>query len=626
MERYEFDAVIIGSGCAGYNCADRLYDLGCRNIAILTEGKNMGTSRNTGSDKQTYYKLSLAGDVGDSVTDMAKTLFEGGAMDGDVALAEAANSAACFLKLAGLGVAFPTNEYGEYVGYKTDHDPRGRAASIGPYTSKRMTEVLEAAVERKGIRVFDHTQAIEILTDNGRAVGVLALDTSGDEPAFTAFSAPHVVLATGGPAGIYRDSVYPPSQTGNSSLALAAGTAFGNLSEWQYGLASTDFRWNVSGTYQQVLPRYISIDENGVEREFLTDYLSDPRDRLDRVFLKGYEWPFDVRKIHGSSYIDLLVYRESVVLRRAVYLDFTREPSGLGPGLAGVGPVAYDYLKNSNALVSRPIERLYRMNPGAIALYAEHGIDLWHEPLRIAVCAQHNNGGVRIDADWQTSVKGLYAIGEAAGSLGIFRPGGSALNSCQVGGLRAAQHIVYQSDARSSPAFDALAAAAAERAGAFIAATRGDRSTLTGARDRYAGRMSEHFAFLRDVPAMERALGAIDKDLQTFEADNRWQKPREIPHLFKNLDILRMSKAVGTAMLYTAKTFGSRGSSFVLRGGDFMDLSPLPENEAGRGQIVTVQKAGADLCVTTVPVRPIPARDLWFEKVWADFRARTHTE
>ena len=51
------DAAVIGTGCAGFNAADWLYDLGRRDIAILTEGVNMGTSRNTGSDKQTYYKL-----------------------------------------------------------------------------------------------------------------------------------------------------------------------------------------------------------------------------------------------------------------------------------------------------------------------------------------------------------------------------------------------------------------------------------------------------------------------------------------------------------------------------------------------------------------------------------------
>ena len=625
MRTERFDAVIVGSGCAGYNCADWLYDLGYKNIALLTEGRLLGTSRNTGSDKQTYYKLSLAGDEGDSVMNMAKTLFSGGAMDGDVALAEAANSARCFLKLAGLGVRFPTNEYGEFVGYKTDHDPFCRATSIGPYTSKEMTEVLEASVEKKGIRILDKTQAISVLTENGRAIGLLALDTSGTGvPEYVAISAPHVVLATGGPAAVYFDSVYPVSQTGNSSLALEAGAAFGNLSEWQYGLASTDFRWNVSGTYQQVLPRYISVDENGVEREFLCDYFDDKREMLDRVFLKGYEWPFDVRKLHGSSYIDLLVYRESVVLGRKVYMDFTREPSGIGENFEGIGEVARNYLSNSDALIARPIERLNKMNPGAISLYAEHGIDLWKEPLRVAVCAQHNNGGVRIDANWQTTVPGLYVIGEAAGSLGIFRPGGTALNSCQVGGLRAAQHIVYDSTAVPSDNFDAIAEAAAKEATALIEATKGERSTLSVMRARYASRMSGSFAFLRSIPDMKAALPGIGEDLEQFVQKNRWASPDEIPDLFKNLDIIRTSRAIATAILYTAERFGSRGSGFVLDGGDFMDRIPRPEDESGRGQIVTVKKDGDGLKIEVVPVRPIPVgRDLWFEKVWGAYRRRT---
>lgn len=64
--------------------------MGQMDIAIITEGMRMGTSRNTGSDKQTYYKLSLGGEVQDSVRQMAATLFEGGCVDGDIALAEAA--------------------------------------------------------------------------------------------------------------------------------------------------------------------------------------------------------------------------------------------------------------------------------------------------------------------------------------------------------------------------------------------------------------------------------------------------------------------------------------------------------------------------------------------------------
>ena len=624
MKIYEYDALVIGTGCAGYNAADWLYDLGVTKVAVMTEGKLMGTSRNTGSDKQTYYKLSLAGDEGDSILGMAETLFSGGAMDGDVALAEAAGSARSFMKLANLGVRFPTNEYGEYVGYKTDHDPYCRATSIGPYTSKKMTEVLEASVERKGIDILDSLQAIKILTDGDKVTGVLALNTKNTtEVEYAAVKAPNVIIATGGPAAIYKDNVYPISHTGNSSLALEAGAAFGNLSEWQYGLASTDFRWNVSGTYQQVLPRYISIDKDGVEREFLLDYFETPLEALKNVFLKGYEWPFDVRKIHGSSYVDLIIYHESVILGREVFMDFRREPSGLEGGFEGLDEVSYAYLKNSDALIPLPIERLKKMNPGAISLYMDHGIDITKDPLKVAVCAQHNNGGIRIDSNWQTNVEGLYAAGEAAGSLGIFRPGGTALNSCQVGSLRAAEHIAYQSKNKVSQRFDEILAEAVSEADALIEATKGNSSTVLQARDKYSSRMSQYFAFLRDIPEMEKALVNIKNDVTSFTEDNKWKSVYDIPHLFKNLDILRVSEAVAEVIAYTAKSFGSRGSGFVLAGEDFMMRNPIPEKTEGREKIVTVKKCGT-LKIECVDRKPIPkSRDLWFEKVWGKYRALT---
>ena len=135
-----YDAIVIGSGAAGLNAADSLYENGVTNIAILTEGLYTSTSINTGSDKQTYYKLSTTGGVPDSVLDMAKTYYNCGGIQGYHALKEAALSLRCFFKLVEAGVPFPMNEYGEYVGYRTDHDERVRASSCGPLTSKYMCE------------------------------------------------------------------------------------------------------------------------------------------------------------------------------------------------------------------------------------------------------------------------------------------------------------------------------------------------------------------------------------------------------------------------------------------------------------------------------------------------------
>jgi len=146
---------IAGCGAAGYLAAVRLFDQGITDIAIVADDAQGGASRNAGSDKQTYYKLSLQGAQPDSVYKMAQTLFDGGSMHGDLALVEAALSAGCFTHLAQLGVPFPTNAYGEYIGYQTDHDSSRRATSAGPLTSRYMVQCLEAQAKKRNIPLLD---------------------------------------------------------------------------------------------------------------------------------------------------------------------------------------------------------------------------------------------------------------------------------------------------------------------------------------------------------------------------------------------------------------------------------------------------------------------------------------
>ena len=351
-----YHTLIIGSGCAGYATAERLHSLGITDIAVITEGINMGTSRNTGSDKQTYYKLSLCGSEGDSVREMAQTLYSGGGVMGEHALCEAAYSTRCFMHLVELGVPFPTNDFGEYVGYKTDHDPRSRATSCGPLTSKYMTAALEAAVISKNIEIIDNQRVIKMITESGCVTGIACVNTQSGEISVIACRC--CVLATGGPACVYKQVVYPESQHGATSLAIDAWAPLSNMEEWQYGIASTRFRWNLSGSYQQVLPRYVSVSPDGEEKELLFEALGDRS--LELTFLKGYEWPFDSRKLEGSSAVDLLVFEE-IKKGNRVFLDYTRNPRGLENGLSALPDYLYDYLKNSDALGDTPIKRLEKM-------------------------------------------------------------------------------------------------------------------------------------------------------------------------------------------------------------------------------------------------------------------------
>ena len=596
------NTAIVGSGAAGFNAADRLWQLGQHDIVLVTENRVGGTSRNTGSDKQTYYKLTLSGGDPDSVREMADTLFAGRCVDGDIALCEAALSTQCFLKLVELGVPFPRNRYGEYIGYKTDHDPRRRATSVGPYTSKQMTECLEAAVQAKGVPMLDKTQVIKILTDGGTVCGLLCLNVTAQNDAdrFVLICCKNVIWATGGPAGMYADSVYPFSQYGATGLALEAGARGKNLTEWQYGLASVAPRWNVSGTYMQVLPRVYSAAADGSdEREFLMDFFTDAHDMLSKLFLKGYQWPFDVRKVaDGSSIIDILVYLETCKGRK-VYLDYRTNPAGGEFSYDALLPEAREYLERAGACFGTPIERLAHMNQPAIDFYRDKGVDLYTQPLEIALCAQHNNGGIGIDCWWQTDVKGLFAVGEAAASHGVYRPGGTALNAGQVGSTRAAQYIAARCQG-NAPALWQHAAEEMSRCGAAI----------------------------RD-PAQIRAYGKqVEAQLAGFAQTVKAGSRTELAMVYRLRDMLLSQRAYLTAMAdYTAHGGKSRGSALYtdMMGGTkpFTQLPDtftfaLDENESPLIQELWFED-GTCRTAWRAP-RPIPEDDDFFENVWRSYR------
>ena len=128
--------LVIGSGTAGLNAAVQVRRNDIEDVMIISEGLQMGTSINTGSDKQTYYKLGLWGNEADSPDSVAQALYAGGGMHGDLALVEGSLSARAFMNLVNLGVPFPRDVFGQFVGYKTDYDPRQRATSVGYLQSK----------------------------------------------------------------------------------------------------------------------------------------------------------------------------------------------------------------------------------------------------------------------------------------------------------------------------------------------------------------------------------------------------------------------------------------------------------------------------------------------------------
>ena len=659
------NTVIVGAGAAGMGCAVQLVrrlraagvERAHEQVCVVTGGLHLGASRMSGSDKQTYYKMGTSPRVADSAADFAGALTAFGCCHGDTALVEGLCSLRGFYNLVELGVPFPRDPWGAFVGYKTDHDPYERATSAGPKTSRFMSECLQREAEREGVKIFDNLPVARLLTtgegDERRIVALACTDrsrVSGDDPGLHVFLAENWVLAAGGPGEIYKDTVYPPGQYGIHGAALEAGLVACNLTESQYGLASTKFRWNVSGTYMQAIPRIFSTDATGGDpREFLSEYFDDMPSMATNIFLKGYQWPFDAQRIAGggSSLIDMAVHQETIVRGRRVWMDFLTNPIAAAGWsefrIDDLGPEAQEYLRKTGAVQAAPIERLRHMNPPAIEIYADSGIDLAAEPLEIAVCAQHNNGGFAVDKWWRSSVAGVFVIGEMAGTHGVKRPGGSALNAGQAGAMRCAEYIAAARGA-GEPDISATAPGVSKALAGLFQDLKDLRAKAASApqscdeaMEEIRVRMTTAGAHLRSRAGAAKALGeATDQyarlasDGIATSTDGRLDKVLLV--LQQCLTQIAMLKAI-CAMF--DRGAGSRGSHCILDPAG-VEMHPalidpqthaayrfLPENEKLRDQILHVRYNADEKYLFDAwdeAPRPIPDRRIAFEPAWAEFR------
>jgi len=352
------------------------------------------------------------------------------------------------------------------------------------------------------------------------------------------------------------------------------------------------------------------------------------------IFLKGYQWPFDPRKIpdFGSSLIDVLVYIETVVKGRHVFMDFRQNPLGGSFSFNDLEPEAFNYLKNSDALFGTPIERLQKMNPLAIELYAKNGIDLWQEPLEVAVCAQHNNGGLAGTLWWESNIRHLFPVGEVNGSHGVYRPGGSALNSGQVGSLRAAQRIAKgpKDDHVSREQFEKAALQKGDELFHIIKTFSGKIDPTNSAasyREEFQQRMTNYGSHIREIEKVEKALDEAYGQIARFNEQHIASR-EQLPFVLQNRHLVLAHAAYLEAIrAYLAKGGGSRGSYLVMDDSGQTVLDSLgdtwrykPENAELRNVVLeTVLGKNDKFESKWKPHRPIPQEESWFENVWGKY-------
>ncbi len=644
---YTCEALVLGSGAAGMRAVVELQRRGV-DVLVASTGLFAGTSACSGSDKQTLYTASTDY-KGDNFVKYAEGLCSGGAMNFSTAYIEAVGSIDAIGGLQFMGLPLPHDDNGAILRYQTDHDEAGRATSCGPRTSKLMVKVLFEEALTLGVRILPSCTGIRIVKEtlNGqdRVCGVIALQRDEKRNAYGLIfiQCEDLVIATGGPGELYRDSVYPHHCHGGLGIALEAGIELCNVTESQFGIGTprTKFPWNLSGTYVQVMPRVYSVDEAGNEINFLKRYYRTTREMVSNTFRKGYQWPFHSTRMleYRSSLFDLAVFLECQAGRK-VYLDFLSNPEPVNEGEAfSLDDLDLDvrsYLENNEALYDLPIDRLRRMNPLAIELYKMHGTDLTQEPLEFAMNNQHMNGGILIN-DWgQTSLAGCYAIGEAAGSHGVTRPGGAALNSGQVFGKRVAVAIKRSRIGRAGAQFESSSSveetiqAALSDAEQYVRGQSGAKPKAIKAE--VQARMSDHAGIICSGPEVKKALEDAKALREQVEKEGlRAASASLVGQAFRWKHMVYVSEAVLTALdHYIECGGGSRGARAICADdgtqcpeASVEDLSRfrfVEEQAKDREEKLVVCLVDGEFEVTSSPVDSSPdVQREFFEKGWGPY-------
>jgi succinate dehydrogenase/fumarate reductase flavoprotein subunit len=416
-------------------------------VLLATKGilGKSGVTATACSDRMAFHATLPETEPGglDSWRYHAKDIYRigGYVSDGDLASILAKEAQKAFEYLDILGVPFVKREDGRVDQFITDGSEYARACYTGPRTAIHIEEALLKKISSGNIKMMDHCMIADLIKYRGRIVGAIGIDEREGlkvEDRLKVLSSKAILLATGGAGEVFGVHVFPEGMTGDGyALSYRAGAKLVNMEFIQIGPASIKTRLNCSGSLMRAVPRFI----NEAGEEFLKNYFprrTSASEISDLVFEKGSSWPVSLEK--KTHLIDVAVFKE-IAQGQRVFLDYSANPEGFR--FQDLDPKWQErYEKEVKSRIdpdqraASPFLRLSEINPDVIDWLKVHGIDLGRgEPMEIAPCIQHFQGGVKIRKKGDTSLGGLFAAGECAGGQhGANRPGGNALLDGQVFG------------------------------------------------------------------------------------------------------------------------------------------------------------------------------------------------
>ena len=394
LERHRLPSgsvLVVGAGLAGLYLALKLAP---RQAYVLTSRRSSAGSASAWA--QGGIAAALASD--DSAESHARdTIAAGdGLVDPEIARIVTEAGADRVNDLASLGVPFDRNENGElYLSLEAAHS-MPRVARVKGDTAGR--EIINVMVKRA--QAADHIEGLigwraeSLLIDgNGGIAGALA---RRDDGALLAVEADITVLATGGVGGLFAVTTNPRTARGDSlGMAAVVGATLRDMEFVQFHPTAIDIGRDPAPLATEALRGEGAVLIRPDGTRFMPDYHEQgelaPRDDVARaIFVEiqaGRRPLLDCRESVGSHFPD----------------EF---------------PTVFESCMSA-------------------------GIDPRVKPIPVAPAVHYHMGGVATDSYGQSSLPGLYAVGECAatGLHGANRLASNSLLEAVVFGGRAAAHI-----------------------------------------------------------------------------------------------------------------------------------------------------------------------------------------
>jgi L-aspartate oxidase len=379
--------VIIGSGIAGLMTA---LDLAPEPVVLVTKAA-LGAQSSSA-----LAQGGLAAAVGaddDPALHLADTLTAGdGLSDREAARLTIEAAPAAIETLRHLGVRFDeTADGGLRLGLEAAHSRRRIVHACGDGSGREIIRALSQAVrETPSIAVLENVEVRRLIVADGAVHGVVAYGAGGA----TVLPTNRVVIATGGIGGLFEDSTNPPACWGQGLiLAAHAGAELADLEFIQYHPTALDSPHRPMRLVSEAVrgEGAVLVDETGTR------------------FMAG---------VAGAD----LAPRDVVARAVAAHLKNGHR-------------VFLDARQSIGVAFSKRF-------PAIAASCHEAGVDPAREAIPVRPAVHYHMGGIAVDCEGRSTVRGLWACGEAASS-GLHGANRLASNSLIEGAIFA--RIVAQS-------------------------------------------------------------------------------------------------------------------------------------------------------------------------------------